>query len=97
MSQSEENQIFTAEQVAAMVSHMNDDHADSVLLYVDAYSDVKGASAARLVSIDAAGMDIQASVDGRDVAVRIGFEKRLKTAKDAHLTLVSLLKRARRN
>ena len=97
MSQSEENQIFTAEQVAAMVSHMNDDHADSVLLYVDAYSDVKGASAARLVSIDAAGMDIQAAVDGRDVAVRIGFEKRLETAKDAHLTLVSLSKRARRN
>ena len=96
MDTSDPRQIFTAEQVAGMINHMNEDHADSVLLYVDAYSAVEGAASAKLQSIDAEGMDIRAIVDGSELAVRIAFEKRLETPHDAHMTLVSMSKRARK-
>ena len=96
MDKSDSHQIFTAEQVAGMVNHMNEDHADSVLLYVDAYSDTTNAQSAHLLSVDAEGMDIVAQVDGNDTPVRIPFAKRLQTPHDAHMTLVSMSKRARK-
>ena len=96
MENSDARQIFTAEQVSGMVNHMNEDHADSVLLYVDAYSDVTGAESAKLLNVDAEGMDIAAQVDGTDTTVRIPFKKRLETPHDAHMTLVSMSKNARK-
>ena len=96
MDASDEKQIFTPDQVAGMVDHMNEDHADSVLLYVEAYSDFEGADSARRVSIDAEGMDISAQASGVETPIRIVFEKRLQTPHDAHMTLVSMSKRAKR-
>ncbi|MGF1485232.1 MAG: DUF2470 domain-containing protein [Opitutales bacterium] len=90
--------IFSEEQLAGMVSHMNEDHADSVLLYVQAYSQIQDATAARLVSVDAEGMDIEAALGAgaETQAVRIPFDKPLKDSYDAHVTLVQMSKAARK-
>jgi putative heme iron utilization protein len=88
---------FTAEQVDGMLEHMNDDHADSVLLYVHYYARRPGAEAARMTGIDAWGMDIEATFDGHAEHVRIAFDEPLTDAHDAHMTLVRMSKKARRD
>ena len=75
--------------------HMNDDHADAVLLYAQKFSDATTATAATMQSIDTDGMDLEATVDGQNTSVRVSFERPLADAKDAHHVLVDMLKKVR--
>ena len=77
--------------------HMNDDHADAVLLYAQKFGDATTATAATMQAIDATGMDLDATVDGQSTAVRINFERPLADAKDAHHVLVEMLKQVKHN
>jgi putative heme iron utilization protein len=43
--------------------HMNDDHADAIVLYAKVYGQVE-ATAAHLVALDPEGMDLSAQVAG---------------------------------
>ena len=83
---------FTKEVSDRICNHMNKDHADAVVKYVEAFGNINNASSAQMLGIDAEGMDIQAQVDGADVPVRIKFERTLADAKDAHVLLVEMLK-----
>lgn len=76
--------------------HMNEDHADAVALYVKAYGDLETTTAAKMLSIDAEGMNLQAQADGKEVPVRIKFDHTLKNAEDAHHTLIDMLKQVRK-
>ena len=73
--------------------HMNKDHADSVAFYVRTYGKQPEAQTAQMLSIDPQGMNLLAKVDGQDVNVRIEFDHSLVDAKDAHHTLVEMLKK----
>jgi putative heme iron utilization protein len=74
--------------------HMNDDHADAVLLYAKAFGDASNATAAQILRIDADGMDLK--LEGSDIAdVRIPFDHSLKDSEDAHQTLIAMVKQAR--
>jgi putative heme iron utilization protein len=75
--------------------HMNDDHADAVLLYATAYGHEEQATAATMESIDPEGMNLGVTVDGAVKPVRVTFDHTLEGAEDAHHTLVAMLKRAR--
>ena len=77
--------------------HMNEDHADAVLLYAQHYGSSAEASAAVMDSIDADGMTLSATIDHQTVPVRVAFDHTLEGAEDAHHTLIDMLKRARRN
>lgn len=77
--------------------HMNDDHADAVLLYAQKFGDTTAATAAIMKSIDTNGMDLDAIVDGQSTSVRVSFERPLADAKDAHNVLVEMLKKVRQN
>ncbi len=89
--------IFSDEQLQGMVGHMNDDHADSVLLYAQVYGGRTSATAARLLSVDAEGMDIEFDApEANAQPVRVSFETPLADAHDAHITLVKLSKAARK-
>ncbi|MGF1448844.1 MAG: DUF2470 domain-containing protein [Opitutales bacterium] len=89
--------IFSEEQLQGMVGHMNDDHADSVLLYAQVYGGQAEATAARLLSVDAQGMDIDVDAPQASAQpVRVTFDTPLKDAHDAHITLVKLSKAARK-
>ncbi len=75
--------------------HMNEDHADAVLLYAKAFGHVTDATAAEMVSIDAHGMDLLTQVNGAAAPTRIVFDHVLQDAEDAHHTLIDMVKQAR--
>jgi putative heme iron utilization protein len=87
--------VITAEVSQRICAHMNDDHGDAVLLYAKAFTDVKDAIAASMVSIDSEGMDLQVSVPQKTTTVRVPFDHLLIDSEDAHQTLISMVKQAR--
>ena len=72
--------------------HMNDDHADAVLMYVQTYGQTPAATAATMKAINAEGMDLEAEVPDGPTMVRIPFDPPLEDAKAAHVRLVEMLK-----
>lgn len=61
---------FEPDVVAAVVAHMNDDHADDSLLIVRAFAE-PGATRARMVGVDSAAGEWVAVIDGREHTVRV--------------------------
>ncbi len=87
-----------SEPITAAVSdrickHMNQDHADAVLVYAQVYGNLPNATAAHMDAIDPEGMSLTAEVEGVPQPVRIAFERPLANAKEAHTVLVEMLKR----
>lgn len=81
--------------VARIIEHMNDDHADALLLYAQAFAGRSTASAAHLVSFDERGMQIRCTEDGRHVDCRVEFDRTLQSAGDARQVLVAMSAQAR--
>ncbi|ASC71142.1 hypothetical protein XM38_020920 [Halomicronema hongdechloris C2206] len=75
--------------------HMNEDHADALVLYAQVYGKTPGVTAAAMESIDPAGMNLMATVNDQAVPVRVTFDHTLADAEDAHHTLIDMLKQAR--
>lgn len=86
---------ITAEISSRICAHMNDDHADAVLLYARTFGKSPEATEAQMLAIDPQGMNISARVNGTAVPVRIEFERALENAEDAHQTLIAMVKQAR--
>ena len=76
--------------------HMNEDHANAVVLYAQVFGNSPEAEAAEMISIDPQGMDLSAQINGTTVPVRINFDRVLKDAEDAHYTLIDMVKQARK-
>ncbi len=74
---------------------MNEEHADAVLLYAQKFGSSLNATAAKMLSIDAQGMNLNAEVSGEVIPIRIAFDHVLTDAEDAHHTLIDMLKKAR--
>ena len=89
------DRILSPADVARIVSHMNDEHADDLIRYAQVYAEVTDAEAARMTSIDAEGIDLAVTADGTQTAVRIDFETPLQTVDEARSALVDLAMRAR--
>jgi putative heme iron utilization protein len=86
---------FSAEISSRICNHMNEDHADAIVLYAQVFGGVKQASSAQMLAIDAQGMDLTAEINGESVPVRIQFDHTLANAEDAHHTLIAMVKQAR--
>ncbi|MEH2419806.1 MAG: DUF2470 domain-containing protein [Nostoc sp.] len=86
---------FSADISSRICKHMNDDHADAIVLYAKAFGHITDVSAAQMLLIDAQGMDLTAQVNGETVPVRIQFDHVLADAEDAHQTLITMVKQAR--
>lgn len=76
-------------------AHMNDDHAEAVLLYAKAYGQRNDATSATMVAIDPQGMDLTAIINDESVPLRIPFDHTLEHSEDAHTTLVRMIKTAK--
>jgi putative heme iron utilization protein len=74
--------------------HMNDDHADAIVLYAKVYGQVE-ATAAHLVALDPEGMDLSAQVAGETMTLRIPFDHVLQDSEDAHQTMIAMVRQAR--
>lgn len=84
-----------AHEAAAIVSHMNDDHADANLLYVTALAHLADAADASMVGVDRYGVTLRAHTPGGPRLARIPFPAPLQRADQARATLIELLQRAR--
>ncbi len=74
--------------------HMNDDHADAIVLYAKVYGKLD-ATAAHLLAIDPEGMNLSAQVAGSTVDLRIPFDHVLQDSEDAHQTMIAMVRQAR--
>lgn len=84
-----------AADAAGIVAHMNRDHADANLLYVQQLAGLENASGATLVGIDRYGLTLQAATPEGPRQARVGFEKPLASAAEARPAVIALLERAR--
>ncbi|MBD2021697.1 DUF2470 domain-containing protein [Leptolyngbya sp. FACHB-36] len=88
---------FSPEISNRICAHMNDDHADAILLYAKVFGNTTDATAAKMVSIDAEGMNLNAQANDREVPLRIAFDHKLQDAEDAHQTLIAMVRQAKVN
>ncbi len=86
---------ITPEVSQRICTHMNDDHAEAVVMYAKVYGKLPEATAAKIASIDPEGMDLDTQVDGSNTSVRIPFDHVLQDSEDAHQTLIAMVKQAR--
>ena len=85
---------FEPESERYMMDHMNADHADSNLMYVKVYGSLWSATAARMVALDKAGMDLEVTVPEGSQRLRIPFDHRLQDEAEAQRTLVAMSRHA---
>jgi putative heme iron utilization protein len=76
--------------------HMNEDHADAVVLYARVFGNSPAAETAQMLAIDPQGMDLSVTVLGEIAPIRIAFDRDLKDAEAAHYTLIEMVKQARK-
>ncbi|MBD2301944.1 DUF2470 domain-containing protein [Nostoc sp. FACHB-190] len=86
---------FSPEISTRICNHMNEDHADAVLLYAKFFGDITEATSAQMLAIDSQGMDLTTQVNEESIPVRIQFDHILADAEDAHQTLIAMIKQAR--
>lgn len=86
---------ITPEVSKRICAHMNDDHADAIVLYAKVFGNTPAATAAEMESIDPEGMNLITQVDGATVPVRIAFDHVLQDSEDAHQTLIAMVRQAR--
>ena len=86
---------FSTEISSRICKHMNEDHADAVVLYAKFFGCVENPTLAQMLSIDAEGMNLAVQIHEETVPVRIQFDHVLTDAQDAHHTLIAMLKQAR--
>jgi len=76
-------------------AHMNDDHADAILLYAKVYGGVEDALAAQLLKVEPSSMNLLVQTETSTIPVEIAFDHELTDSEDAHQTLISMVKEAR--
>jgi putative heme iron utilization protein len=85
---------FAPESERYMIEHMNADHADANLLYVKVYGHLWSAVAARMVTLDREGMDLEVTLADQRIRLRIPFDHCLHDEADAQRTLVAMARHA---
>ncbi len=80
---------------ARVIEHMNDDHADAVLLYVQVFGGIGEATEARMVSIDLCAMGLEYQSPHDPGVVQLTFEPPLTCAEDLRPRLVAMVNDAR--
>lgn len=87
--------LLTPEVSDRICQHMNDDHAEAIVLYAKVFGQVSDTIDAGMKSIDSEGMNlwVQCPTERRDL--RISFDHHLQDSEDAHQTLIAMVRQAR--
>ena len=83
-----------ADAAQGILSHMNADHADALVLYCRVFAGVN-ASAATMTAVDRLGFQVIAEVDGGMRGLRIPFSREVRSMGDARAVLVEMVRDAR--
>ncbi|MDP6483678.1 MAG: DUF2470 domain-containing protein [Nitrospinota bacterium] len=78
----------------AIIDHMNDDHASTMVEYCRAFSKATDAAAATMSSVDRYGFEMSAETAKGERPIRVAFPQPIETAEDARREMVALAKRA---
>jgi putative heme iron utilization protein len=84
-----------ATSAAGILDHMNDDHADAVLAYAQAFAAIGDATAARMTAVDRYGFDLSATTARGPQSARLAFEAPVATSDEVRKALIALLREAR--
>ena len=79
-----------------MIDHMNDDHADALVLYAKAFTSAHDATEVTMTAIDRYGFEMTVTTPRGRGPARLAFEQELATPKDARVALVALVGEARK-
>jgi len=79
-----------------ITGHVNDDHPESLLEYLRAFSDVHDATSATMTGVDRDGFDIEATTPSGLRAVRIPWPQRLERREQVREVMVQMADEARR-
>lgn len=85
---------LTEESIAAIVAHMNEDHAESVIDYARHYGDLEVVDSATLRSFDDEGMTIVALSNGEKQVLSVDFDHTLTDTDDARDTLIAMARKS---
>jgi heme iron utilization protein len=83
-----------ADAAAGIVAHMNADHADALVTFARVLANAE-ADAASMVSVDRLGFKLRIQSGERVHSARIAFPREVRTAADARVVLIEMLKDAR--
>jgi len=83
-----------ADAAPGILSHMNADHADALVLYCRAFAGVE-ARAASMTAVDRLGFRVVAQVDAGMRGLRIPFPREVRNTGDARTVLVEMVRDAR--
>lgn len=78
-----------------IVKHMNEDHADTLVLYCKAFSKAVSVEEATMVGIDRYGFEMSAMTKEGPRPIRVAFDAPISSPGDSRDRLVDLAKRAR--
>lgn len=82
--------VFGPDVVAAVLRHLNEDHADDSLLICRALGGQATAASARAVDLDENGIDFVAAVDGKDLPLRIPWSEQLTERPQIRMEVVRM-------
>ena len=82
---------------AGIIEHMNDDHAEALVLYCRVFGGRPDTTAARMVTVDRYGFAMLARdiADGDETAVRLPFGRLVDTPNQVRAAMIELLRTAR--
>lgn len=83
------------ESAAGIIGHMNEDHADALLLYARHQGQLAEATAATMVAVDRHGFDMRVETPEGPRRVRLGFEQESPGAGAVRRALVKMVAEAR--
>jgi len=78
-----------------IIDHMNEDHADALRLYSEAFSRSGPVPEAVMTGVDRYGFEMSVTTDQGPRPVRIAFDAPVATAAEVRAAMVELVKRAR--
>ena len=80
-----------------IIEHMNDDHAEALVLYCRVFGGRPDTAAARMVGVDRYGFAMLArdTPDGDETAVRLPFGRQVDTTNEVRTVMIELLRAAR--
>jgi putative heme iron utilization protein len=84
-----------AADAAGIVRHMNDDHADALVLYARAFTRAEAAEDVVMTAVDRHGFELSVATPSGRRPARVAFGRDVTTPVQARQTLIAMLKDAR--
>ncbi|HSO35739.1 MAG TPA: DUF2470 domain-containing protein, partial [Labilithrix sp.] len=84
-----------ADAATGILTHMNDDHRDSVLAYAKVLAGLTDATSATMTAVDRYGVELATITPAGPRAARLAFDAPVTTSDEVRRAMVALVKRAR--